>query len=136
MLFQPLAAGELGAVVKGDGLPKRFWNELEDGVKLACNEVRGFVVRPCGEKNARASLVHSEDELAVLCEADQIGFPVSGSTGNGFAMRAALEAGTTNPVSLMPRGTNSLSSKNSPSRFLITASTAALGAADSTSLTA
>ena len=52
------------------------------------------------------------------------GRPVSGSIGSGFAIRAAFDAGTTNPVSTMPSGVKSRSWRNSPRRFFVTASTA------------
>jgi len=70
-------SGELGSVVEGERLSKVFGDSEEQASQMLGDEFSGLIVGPCGEEDARASLVQGQDELAIFCEADEIGFPVT-----------------------------------------------------------
>jgi len=75
--------GELGAIVDGDGLVERSWKATEKRGHAADDRRRGLAPWPGGDDCPRLALVQGENCLALPCEEDEVGFPMSRGTAVG-----------------------------------------------------
>ena len=76
-------AGELGAVVEGDGLAPGGRQGREEAREGAGDGGGGFGGRADGEEQAGVTVVEGEDGLAVDAEEHEVGFPVPGGLAIG-----------------------------------------------------
>jgi hypothetical protein len=88
-LAQGVVLGELGAVVEGDGLAKRCGQRREQVLDAARHPLGVFGRLARNPEQARSTLVHRQDRLAVLGELHRVGFPVArvgAVAGRGWAL--------------------------------------------------
>jgi len=70
-------AGELGAVVEGDGSTQARRQLGKERSQVAGDAVGHPVGGPYGNEQARLPLMHGEDGLAVFREQHNVGFPMA-----------------------------------------------------------
>jgi len=75
--MQFVVAGELGAVVEGDGLAEALWQRRQQAGNDAGDGTGGFTGQADGDQQARSSFMQGEDGLPVAGEHHQVGFPVA-----------------------------------------------------------
>jgi len=91
---QRAVAGELGAVVEGDGLAQPLWQDLEQIDEMARNAASDLAGQSDRQQEARLALVYGQDGLAVFCEHHQVGFPVTAGFAVGGLDRAFCQGNT------------------------------------------
>jgi hypothetical protein len=74
---QPIVAGELGAVVEGDGLTQLLRHGAEQLDEMAGDAIGSLAGQPDRQQQTGFALMHGQDGLAVFCEHHQVGFPVT-----------------------------------------------------------
>jgi hypothetical protein len=65
---QDAVAGELGAVVEGDGLTKRLRHSAEQVDQMAGDAVGCLAGQPNCQQEPRLALMHGQNRLTVFCE--------------------------------------------------------------------
>ncbi|WYJ35927.1 hypothetical protein HAP54_000029815 [Bradyrhizobium sp. 2S1] len=91
---QRRVAGELGAIVEGDGLAQVLWQGCEQANEMMGAPARNLAGEADAEQQARGALMHSQDGLTVFGEHHQVGFPMTGSAAIGGLDRPLIQGNT------------------------------------------
>jgi len=87
-------AGELGAVVEGDGLTQRRRHGAEQIDEMTSDAVRRLAGEPDRQQEAGLTLMHGQDRLTVFCEHHQVGFPMAAGLAIGGLDRPICHGNT------------------------------------------
>jgi hypothetical protein len=70
-------AGELAAVVEGDGLAQLLRHRGKQPNEMLCHTLGGSIARPGRQDDPCSPLKHGQRDLTVFCKQDRVGFPMA-----------------------------------------------------------
>jgi hypothetical protein len=85
---------ELGAVVEGDGLADRLWQDLEQAYEMVSDAGGELACEGDAEQQAGGALMHGQDLLTVFGEHHEVGLPMARGLAIGDLDGAQIQRNT------------------------------------------